>query len=126
MQGFRCAAVIAVAFVMYSRQLAAADEVVLDVAAARWPVRRTGRDARLAHARIGDAEALRVGAAVRFPDDPELEIEAGPRIADDVATDVAVRLGQALPLGRSRASRPPGSCQCDRRSRAGVGRRGRS
>lgn len=79
---------------------ATADQLVLDLDAAMARAAQTAPAVIAARGRIGEADAARLGAAVRFTSEPELELEAGPRRATSTTADVGVQLGQTFQPGR--------------------------
>jgi cobalt-zinc-cadmium efflux system outer membrane protein len=94
----------AVALVLLSAS-AHADEVVLDLHAALERAKTSAPEAVAARGRIGEAEAARAGAEVRFSDNPELEASVGPRFGATTTTDLSVSLGQTFGLGGRRGAR---------------------
>lgn len=92
---------------------ARADEVVLDLPTALDRATRTTAATLAAHGEVAVASAGLVGTDRWITADPELEVEAGPRLADRATTGLRVQLGQALP--------PPGLGAARRAlARAGV------
>ena len=95
---------LAAAAFTLSASTASADDVVLDLPAVLARA-EAAPAAVAARARIDLARAARVGAAVRFTDNPELELEGGPRLGDTTTTDVSVAIGQTFALGGGRGAR---------------------
>jgi len=98
------ARLIAAALTFYSVP-AGADEVALDLDAVLARAARHAPDVVAASGRIREAEATRIGAAVRFTDNPEIEVEAGPRFGNETSADVSVQGGQTFALGGRRGAR---------------------
>jgi cobalt-zinc-cadmium efflux system outer membrane protein len=96
---------LVVAALLVHSSAAAAGEVVLDLDAAVARARAAAPAAIGARGRVGEAEAARRGAALRLPDNPELELEAGRRHADTTSIDLGVQLGQDVGLGGRRRAR---------------------
>lgn len=79
-------------------------EEVLDLARTRAPIVLSAR------ARIEEARGRLKGAAIRFPQNPTLETEAGPRLSTPSNfTDVDVALTQEFELGGRRKARIAGA-----------------
>jgi cobalt-zinc-cadmium efflux system outer membrane protein len=98
------ARLIAAALIFHSAP-ARADEVVLDLDTVLQRATEVAPEVVAARGRVGEAEALRVGAGVRFTDNPEIEVEAGPRFGNETSADVSVQLGQSFTLGGRRGAR---------------------
>jgi cobalt-zinc-cadmium efflux system outer membrane protein len=98
------ARLIAAALIFHSAP-ALADEVVLDLDTVLKRAADAAPDVVSARGRIGEARATRVGARVAFTENPEVEVEAGPRFGAETSTDVAVQLGQSFALGGTRGAR---------------------
>jgi cobalt-zinc-cadmium efflux system outer membrane protein len=98
------ARLIAAAFIFHAAP-AAAEEVVLDLEAALARASDGAPAAVAARGRVGEAEATRVGANLRFTDNPEIELEAGPRFGGDVTPDISIQVGQTFALGGRRGAR---------------------
>ena len=85
---------------------ARAGVVAIDLEEAMVRAAERAPEVAAARGRVGEAAAARVDAAVRFPDEPALAVEAGPRWAGARTVDVAVELAQGLgPPGRGGARR---------------------
>jgi cobalt-zinc-cadmium efflux system outer membrane protein len=104
MRRVQLARLIAAALIFHSAP-AVADEVVLDLDTAMQRASDAAPDVVAARGRVGEAEATRVGAAVRFTDNPELEIEAGPRFGAETSPEISVQLGQTFGLAGRRGAR---------------------
>jgi cobalt-zinc-cadmium efflux system outer membrane protein len=81
---------------------AAAEPIELDLPGAIARAAQRAPEGVEARGRVGEAEARRVDAGVRWRDNPELEVGAGPRFGGGGSTevDVSVRLGQGFTRGR--------------------------
>jgi len=97
----RCCA----ALLIFCATPAAAGEVVLDLRAALDRAAARAPEAIAARGRVGEAEATRVAASVRFPDNLELAVAGGPRRGAATTTDLSVELGQRVALGGRRGAR---------------------
>ncbi len=90
-----CAAVL---FACSSPARAGALTIDLPTAVAR--AREHAPRAVAARGRIAKARAAGDGARVRFTDNPEVELGAGPRLGDPRTLQLEAQIGQALQLGR--------------------------
>jgi outer membrane protein, heavy metal efflux system len=85
---------------------AGAREYVLDYPGALALARERTPAVVAARARVDEARARRAGASVMLPSNPELEVQAGPRLHGDArSTDVEVGLSQSFELGGRRGAR---------------------
>jgi len=94
------AQVLCAALVMFSAHAAHAGPITIDLPTALARARERAPDAIAARARAVEAEAARAGAAIRFTQNPELEIGAGPRFGDPTNLTIEARIEQSLELGR--------------------------
>ncbi len=72
---------------------------VIELARAKAPA------VRLAESRVAESRGALVGARVLLPENPALEIEAGPRLSGEHTTDIDAFLAVPLPLGGRRDKR---------------------
>ncbi len=71
--------------------------------------RERGASIALARGRIEEARARRIQAGRRFQENPVLEVNGGPRFAEDDSLDFETAVSQGLYSGRRRAARVAGA-----------------
>jgi outer membrane protein TolC len=89
------ARLLAVAIVT-SSSVTAADPLALDLSTALDRAHRFAPEAIAVRGQVAEAEAGKVGAALAFTTNPELEVGAGPRFTDVRQVDLEARLEQEL------------------------------
>jgi cobalt-zinc-cadmium efflux system outer membrane protein len=102
---------IAAYLFLFAASPVAAEPIDLDLHGAIARAVERAPDGVAARGRIGEAEARRVDAGLRWRDNPELELAVGPRFASDGgaaavgsgdrSADLSVRLGQSFTRGHS-------------------------
>jgi outer membrane protein, heavy metal efflux system len=84
-------------------------ERVLTLPDALALARERGASIALARGRIEEARARRIQAGRRFQENPVLEVNGGPRFAEDDSLDFETAVSQGLDSGRRRAARVAGA-----------------
>ena len=93
------------AAIITSSSFVAAEPLALDLRTALDRAHRFAPDAVAARGAIAEAEAGRVGAALAFTANPEVEIGAGPRFSTPRQLDLDASIAQSLEPGRRGARR---------------------
>lgn len=91
---------VAVALLLLFARPAPAEPLSLDLRTSVARARERAPEAIAAAARIGEARARRAGAAIRFTQNPELEVGGGARLGDPRSLALEARIAQSLELGR--------------------------
>lgn len=90
--------------------VAGAREYVVDYKGAIDLGRERAPAVLASRARIQEAVGHRAGAAIRFPGNPEIDVQAGPRLSSgSTGTDFEIGVGQSFELGGRRGARIAGA-----------------